>query len=62
MPCLEGMHAPGSETAHLLPAAGIKSQVGDMYRFHRVIPYYPPDPCIRPHNTDLICPPTPAPK
>ncbi|RUS90807.1 hypothetical protein EGW08_001426 [Elysia chlorotica] len=55
MPAEPGMHAPGSGIAHLLPAAGVRSGLGEVYRFHRVIPYYPPDPCIRPNEADMIC-------
>ncbi|GFO39284.1 hypothetical protein PoB_006578900 [Plakobranchus ocellatus] len=57
MAAFEGMHSPGSEKAHLLPPAGIKTAMGDMYRFQQVVPQYPPDPCIRPHEGDLVCPP-----
>ncbi|GFR69877.1 hypothetical protein ElyMa_005642200, partial [Elysia marginata] len=57
MALLEGSHSPGSEIAHLLPPAGIKSTVDEMYRFHRVVPCHPPHPCEQPYEAELICPP-----
>lgn len=54
-----GMRAPHSEMLHCMPAAGIKSTLDhDIFRFNRVTPYYPTDPCIRPNEGDLICTPT----
>ncbi|XP_059139691.1 uncharacterized protein LOC131927844 isoform X1 [Physella acuta] len=56
MPTLEGMHAPGNENAHLLPPAGYINPIPkEVYRFNRVVPHYPPDPCIHPHEGDVIC-------
>ncbi|KAI8794356.1 hypothetical protein BgiBS90_004732 [Biomphalaria glabrata] len=58
MPALEGMHAPNNEFANLLPPAGYVNPLpSDVFRFNRVTPYYPADPCIRPNEGDLLCPP-----
>lgn len=58
MPHLKGMYAPGNDCAHILAPAGFSLFLPpDVFRFNRVAPMYPPDPCIRPNEGDLVCPP-----
>jgi len=49
------MHTNGFQ----LPAAGGQglNLDRDVFRYNRVIPYYTPDPCIRPNEGDMMCPP-----
>jgi len=53
-------HAPGYQTVHMMPKAGMASDMvsadSEVFRYNRVTPYYPNDPCIRPNEADFTCP------
>ncbi|CAL1536877.1 unnamed protein product [Lymnaea stagnalis] len=62
MAAIEGSHAPNNECSHLLHPAGYQNPIPkNVFRYNRVTPYYPPDPCISPTEGDLMCPPDEVP-